>query len=383
MKNQELYDISIEEFDKMNEKHVFSEKYKKNKQKMLKDYRKSVWSSTGAKTAKVAVACAAVLIASPVVANAASNGELFSRIWGKAGHKDVAAHEETIYLGEDEGTFTASYPERTYEDVNPQKAESLIGDSMSYPNITKEIDGTTITILSVVRDNNSAVIEYTLEKAGGVDALKYSQLDNEAKGAWISEESTFNFSIGNGSTIVDLENSTDEKLYCYEYITLDDDQNYVEMKIEEYPCKLKEIYALDYKDPKREELENQVVSSSTKIPFSSNVVAETTFVNPAGGKIKVSPLSLKVDMSKGFGLSEVQAADPVNCYYVAINYKDGTNYVVMESNADGRHSCDVEKDNTAYSCGTLTGEYVMLFNSLVDTDQISSITVNDVEYTLE
>ena len=81
MKNQELYDISIEEFDKMNEKHVFSEKYKKNKQKMLKDYRKSVWSSTGAKTAKVAVACAAVLIASPVVANAASNGELFSRIW--------------------------------------------------------------------------------------------------------------------------------------------------------------------------------------------------------------------------------------------------------------------------------------------------------------
>ena len=204
MKNQELYDISIEEFDKMNEKHVFSEKYKKNKQKMLKDYRKSVWSSTGAKTAKVAVACAAVLIASPVVANAASNGELFSRIWGKAGHKDVAAHEETIYLGEDEGKFAASYPERTYEDVSPQKAESLIGDSMSYPNITKEIDGTTITILSVVRDNNSAVIEYTLEKAGGVDALNYSQLDNEAKGAWISEESTFNFSIGSGSTIVDL-----------------------------------------------------------------------------------------------------------------------------------------------------------------------------------
>ena len=65
-------------------------------------------------------------------------------------------------------------------------------------------------------------------------------------------------------------------------------------------------------------------------------------------------------MRKGFGLSEVQAADPVNCY-----------------------SCDVEKDNTAYSCGTLTGEYVMLFNRLVDTDQISSITVNDVEYTLE
>ena len=32
MKNQELYDISIDEFDKMNEKHVFSEKYKKNKQ---------------------------------------------------------------------------------------------------------------------------------------------------------------------------------------------------------------------------------------------------------------------------------------------------------------------------------------------------------------
>ena len=65
MKNQELYDISIEEFDKMNEKHVFSEKYKKNKQKMLKDYRKSVWSSTGAKTAKVAVALSLIHISEP------------------------------------------------------------------------------------------------------------------------------------------------------------------------------------------------------------------------------------------------------------------------------------------------------------------------------
>ena len=45
-----------------------------------------------------------------------------SRIWGKAGHKDVVAHEETIYLGEDEGTFTASYPERTYEDVEPTES---------------------------------------------------------------------------------------------------------------------------------------------------------------------------------------------------------------------------------------------------------------------
>ena len=41
MKNQELYDISIEEFDKMNEKHVFSEKYKNRWKQKTQDYRKS------------------------------------------------------------------------------------------------------------------------------------------------------------------------------------------------------------------------------------------------------------------------------------------------------------------------------------------------------
>ncbi len=68
----------------MNEKHVFSEKYKKNKQKMLKDYRKSVWSSTGAKTAKVAVACAAVLISKSCCGECSIKRRTFLKNMGKS-----------------------------------------------------------------------------------------------------------------------------------------------------------------------------------------------------------------------------------------------------------------------------------------------------------
>ena len=72
---------------------------------MLKDYRKSVWSSTGAKTAKVAVACAAVLIASPVVANAASNyGVMESNSDGR--HSCDVEKDNTAYSC---GTLTGEY----------------------------------------------------------------------------------------------------------------------------------------------------------------------------------------------------------------------------------------------------------------------------------
>ena len=98
--------------------------------------------------------------------------------------------------------------------------------------------------------------------------------------------------------------------------------------------------------------------------------------------MEISPLSMSIDMKSGLGLDEIQSKDPLYCYYVCINYKDGTKYVVDEHNVNGCHSCDVDIDNTGYLCETIDGKNKLVFNRLVDINNIESIIVNETTYTL-
>lgn len=375
MKDLELFDITIEEFDKMNEKHTFSDVYNRKKKAFMKKYRKGRDMSNKNMYAKIAVACALVVVASPLIANAATNGELFHRIWGTFSRTDVESHDEIVYEEEKNTSYVVTYPKRDYENMDAEKAEELIGKQMEYPAITREINGTTLTILSAVRDHNAAVVEFTLERKGGVDALNYSQLDNEAKGAYFSDESTFWFKIGDGgeNIFVDLSKSTDEKLYCYDYMTLESASNAISMEIDEYPCTRGEYIAND------DEIAGQIKKSIISIPFS-NIVSSVNYTNNEGGSIEVSPLSIKIDMRQGLGLYQEEAYDPWNCYYVSINYKDGTNYIVCEHEKTGKHTCDVEIDNSSYACSDINDRLTYVFNRLVDVDEISSITINDKEF---
>lgn len=381
MRNLEQYDISLEEFDSLDGTHVFSKKYNDNKKKLLREYRKNIWKDRQKTTAKIAAACVVILVVAPVAVNAATNGELFSRIWGTAGHKNVPAHDEVIDDGKG-GKLDVTYPERTFENTDTKKAEELIGKAVSYPDITTSVDGTTITIVSAVRDKNAAVVEFTMEKEGGVDVLNYGEKENELKGAWIAEDkSTFRFDVLPGGNIyVDVANSTDEKLYCYDYMTLDEEKN-IKLKIDKFPCKLSEYYKLDINDQKRDEIESKVETSTITIPCRGEVES-VTYENQDGGKVEISPLSMSIDMKSGLGLDEIQSKDPLYCYYVCINYKDGTKYVVDEHNVNGCHSCDVDIDNTEYLCETIDGKNKLVFNRLVDINNIESIIVNETTYML-
>lgn len=382
MNNQELFDISIEEFDGMNETHIFSEQYKRTKKEMLKNYKKSLFVPARMSYMKIAAVFAVILVSGPIIANAATNGEFFARIWGNHGRNDVASHDEVVYDEEKGVSFTVTYPERDYEEVDIEKAEELIGAQVSYPSITKEIDGTTMTILSAVKDKNAAVVEFTLEKEGGVDALNYSQLDNEAKGAWFSDEATFLFRFGDGgeNIFVDLDKSTKDKLYCYDYMTLQSVSSDISMELYEYPCTQKERTEAD--ERKLAEIEAATKETTINIPIK-NEVASIKMKNADGGVVQISPLSIKIDMNTGLGLTAEEAYDPFNCYLVSVNYKDGTNYVVSEHEKPGKHTCDVEIDNSSYACGSLEREATYVFNRLVDIDQVASVTVNDVEYSIK
>ena len=220
------HDISIEEFDHMTdgvEDHVFSDRYLAGKESIMKNAHKAKISKLGV---KVAAAAAAVVVASPFVVNAATGGELFNRLWGNEGKKNVETHNEVVVEDgkyDDKGnpvTYEVTMPKIEYVAQNPEVAERLLAGKYTTEPVSTTIGDTTITVETVVRDGMGIVAAYTVERAKGVNCYVYSQEENEAKGAFFNEDQNimFGFQEGHGKIWVDLEKSTDTKLYCYEYM---------------------------------------------------------------------------------------------------------------------------------------------------------------------
>ncbi len=60
---------------------------------------------------------------------------------------------------------------------------------------------------------------------------------------------------------------------------------------------------------------------------------------------------MTIDRNAGLGLSKEEEYDPWYIYYVSINFKDGTSYLVHEHEIEGIHSCETHVDNVGYSRG--------------------------------
>ena len=352
------FNITIEEFDAPCEDHVFSERYQQEKARNLSEFKNR---NTAVVRAPFVIAAAiSLVVATPFVINAATDGEFFARIWGNQGKEDIAAHEEFVYEAEKDSYYTITYPERDYVAIDPDEAQALIGDYVEHPGISREIDGTTVTVLSVVRDDNAAVVELTFEKEGGVDVLNYSQLDNESKGAWFSDDSTFYIDIGSsGNMYVDLERSTAEKLYCYYYARV---SGWLDMTIYQYSCTLGERneLAMAGDDAAVGDLESSKTITTISLECEERVPA-AEFANADGGIIEISPISMSIDMGTGLGLTYSETQDPFNIYSVIIYYADGSTYIVDQHNTS-KFACDVEIANFNYECGSLGTELYYVFN---------------------
>lgn len=364
------FSLSVEEFDRLTGEHEFSEKYKTKKAKMLKEYRRSVSAPSWERWIKAAAAFLLILTM-PVLVGKAAGSDFFNRVWGALGKENIESHEEVVF-DEEKGTSCAvTYPRREYTNDTLDKAEELVGNPASFAPIVKEIGDTRLTILASAYDGNAAVVEFTLEKEGGVEGFCYGQLDNESKGAWFAADAPFRFFFADcGENIyVDLEKSTKDILYCYDYI------------VAALPDQAQGLTLEIYQNQDHDE-DVEAPTDTLFVPFS-NKIDKKEYVNADGGNVNLSPIAMNVDVNTGLGLDSIQAYDPWNVYYVAINYVDGTSYVVHEHEVDGIHSCEVEIENTGYTCGSEDGHLVFVFNRLVDMGKVESVIVNEAVYTLK
>lgn len=378
----ELIEAAAKEFDETNPEHVFSNKYKKQKKEILQAYRKRQYVKTYKRYALTAAAALAVLVGTPIAVNAATNGELFNRIWGNEGKANVASHQEKIYEEEKDSSYVVTYPERDYVKTDEETGNKLIGDKVSYVNREVDLDGTKLTIQSVVRDENTAVVEFTMENPDGIDkVMNYSQLDNEAKGAMVSDDATFSFLFQNtgGSIYVDLERSTEQTLYCYDYLTFDEDMDQLQLETCIYPCKRSELYYEGMTQEQMDEIAANTKESVITIDLPQALETET-FTCDGNGSIEISPIGMKLDCANGLGLSGAEANDPGNIYFIRITYQNGEEYIVWDRESErNNHHPETEIDNSSYACGYEDGLKVD-FNRLVDMEQVASITVNTTTY---
>lgn len=367
----EEFTVSVEEFDALEGTHEFSGKYEKKKKRMLKAYQRrvcqSVWPAGWVKAAAMFL----LAISTPVIMSVASGSEFFGRIWGTLGRENIESHEE-ILQDEEKGTsFLVTYPKREYTDEGLEKAEELMGEGVSYKSLVKEIGDTRLTVLGAAYDGNAAVVEFTLEREGGITGVLYGQLYNESKGAWFTEDAPFRLSFKDCSEniFVDLDKSTKEMLYCYAYLVTDlsDQRAGIPM----------EIYRRQDEGTDGEQQTDTVL-----IPIQGQA-EKKQYVNADGGILDLSPMSMDIDCKVGLGLSQEQAYDPWYVYYAAVNYKDGKVYVVHEHGIEGLHSCEVDIDNTSYACGTQDNHMVFVFNRLVDNGDVESVVVNKTVYELK
>lgn len=388
--NEQFPDWSIEEFDAISEDHVFSEQYQREKRKVIRAYSKK---KAPRRFFMQAVAAAAACIVLPVVVYAAvTHADFYRNAFGNAGRQSVSAHEEVLDDGKG-GQLTVTYPEREYVPIDEEMAEALIGSNISSEPVEVQINDHTLTINSAVRDENAIVMEFTLACDTGVTALNYSELDNEAKGAWMSEESTFNFRVdGTAENIyVDLEKSTESCLHCYYYglfvfdgplpdgkspvldITYADEplvDTYMDESLDDTYMdeSLDDTYMDESLDGTTDK--SKIHEAQVAIP-AEHTLDLISFTSESGGVLKLSPISLSIDMGKGLGLTNLEAYDPVHLNTMSIHYTDGSSYQVYDK--------DGYVDNTAYmcgGCGAAQTEIMLLFNRLIDPSKIDYVEVN-------
>ena len=392
--NEQFPDWSIEEFDAISEDHVFSEQYQREKRKVIRAHSKK---KAPRRYFMQAVAAAAACIVLPVVVYAAvTHADFYRNAFGNAGRQSVSAHEEVLDDGKG-GQLTVTYPEREYVPIDEEMAEALIGSNISSEPVEVQINDHKLTINSAVRDENAIVMEFTLECETGVTALNYSELDNEAKGAFMSEESTFSFRVdGTAENIyVDLEKSTETCLHCYYYglfvfdgpladgksPTLDityADEPLVDIYMNEPLDGSHMDESLDgsYMDESLDGTtdKSRIHEAQVAIP-AEHTINLLTFTSDAGGVLELSPISLSIDMGKGLGLTNLEAYDPIHLNTMSIHYTDGSSYQVYDK--------DGYVDNTAYmcgGCGAAQTEIMLLFNRLIDPSKIDYVEVNGLIY---
>ena len=315
-----VYDEELMEFDSPCEHHEFSSKYKRNKQKLLGEL-KGYSSRRASRITSIIIGIAAALLVIPASIYALSIGMNWDHVW---------------------------------PGDNDQSVVTKIEENVENPNtIVNFDDGSVLNVISVIYDGNICVAEYTLSKPGGVDTYYWSEAENKAKGGWFTNISTYSFGFTEtgGMVVTDPIRSTEDCLYCYSYIVIDNVETIdsIDLYVTHYPCPIGECTSPD--------IRSDITVETISIPLNRSL-DKTYFIDSVGECCLVTPISM------GFG----GFYDLWDLKTVEIVFKDGTRYDV--------------RSNNNYLRGRMNNQVIICFDRIIDNSNVESVIINGEDYQL-
>lgn len=321
----------------------------------------------------VAIVAAAVLCASSTIAFAAVNDGMWDNLFGNQTKADLPA-KETIQTKLDK-EIPVTLPSKSFAAVDAEQAQKLLGKYAMTEPLTVKMGDHTMTINGFVYDKNGGVMSYTLERKGGVTMLKADENSNQAKGAYIDNDSSYHFYVVNGEdysgedTYVDWSQSTKERYVCTMYFawgTPLEEGDKPQLMVSKISMSQNEWTAAGEVD--------HITSEDSYYDFGNVTTVPVTTAKASNGSVmEVSPFALRFTDTKSVETKE--GFDPGDVKRLELKLKDGTSYLVNDLQGNVK--------NSGYELGAGTG-FTVVYNRLIDTKNIDSIVVNDdIVYTLQ
>lgn len=260
------------------------------------------------------------------------------------------------------GVLEAYWPNREMVEVDPAQAQALLGDYLPECGYQWQLEDYTFTVEGYVLDEHTGTARfyYSVEHPGGFGdgAVDWAQgwLDYEFYriGVTFDTRSEEARSWFGGRLYLDVERSTEEKLYMINSIA------------NETGWKAEDGFIVTFTVRGATDRDDDRMSVKLELPGLKSLPT-VSVTSPETGKTvaELSPIGLL--LTPGGDMDEAD--------YIALDYADGTRYVVR----DDTNSLD----NTDY--GLISGEYPdrdlrHVFNRLVDPSQVTAVIVDNQRY---
>lgn len=298
---------------------------------------------------KAAVVCALTVALGGITVFAAAHGEFFQSIFGTKGQENVEVHEVEM----DGQSWTA--PAREWETADERTAERLTGEHITQIGESVTVYGYTLTVDEYLIDENGiGAVTYTLSNPDGLAGVCYAGYGEYYMSPDVPMKEINMMSAGEKSfdlrSIVDQTQTTDTELHAVMYF----------VPIE----KLDEGEAIQiiHSGYETDESGKTVTTEEQRITFTpDSFVSSDTYTSESGFTAHVSPVGILFD-----GPVFESTDSGWITQKLIITYTDGSIYQVE----------DTDVYNTIVACYNMDGDVLEVFNRLVDTEKIASVTVN-------
>ncbi len=329
----------------------------------------------------VAIVATCVLIVPSVALAAYASGEnspFYQAIFGNSVRSSVS---ETVQYDED-GKMSLNLPNSERVEVDEETADQLVGQYISNTTGVYQLnrylgDTTLLTMESVLYDEVTGIFQCYMSFEGGNVKNDMKILEND-ECYFTGNGLVIGGSFSPGKMYYDSVNSTDSKIYITAVgVALDSDMPKT-MEFSEY---------VDASKVRPEDMPSEIDTKDGAMPLEvAFKLAEVDFSTlgnslpnvQASDSILLNSVGMQLDLE---GLGFADAVDDYALNYISIEYKDGSRYVLRDSESN-TENIDYAMAVSATSAPDLTDrtKVTYCFNRMVEVEQISKIVVNEKEY---